>query len=55
MQHLKIENKEYVIIDNIMIAHDDVTSLKYHDAVLYCSVLQHKLLIRPIRKILNTL
>lgn len=41
MQHLIINGKEYVIIDNIMIAHDDGTSLKYHDAVLYCSVLKN--------------
>ena len=41
MQHLIINGKEYVIIDNIMIAHDDVTGLKYHDAVLYCSLLKN--------------
>ena len=41
MQHLIINGKEYVIIDNVMIAHDDGTSLKYHDAVLYCSLLKN--------------
>lgn len=41
MQHLIIENKEYVIIDNIMIAHTDVSILNYHDGVLYCSLLKN--------------
>ena len=38
MQHLIINGKEYVIIDNVMIAHDDVTSLKYNDVTVKTSI-----------------
>lgn len=41
MKFITIDDKKYCIIDDIMIAHSDVTNLNYNDAVLYCSFLRN--------------